>query len=350
MSMTRAALLAATCLSAGAVRADVPNVAVDIAPVHSLVAQVMAGVGEPDLIVAPGASPHEYNLRPSEASALQDADLVIWIGTSLTPWLADSIDTLSPEARKLELLDLPETETLPIREGALFDAHDHGHGDAEEHEHGDDHAGHDHDDHDHEHADEHDHDHAEEHEHDDEHAGHDHSHDHGGVDPHAWLSPENANAWLTVIADTLSEADPENESTYRDNATAAQDRLETLTEDAGSVLDPVRDQEFIAFHDAYQYFETAFDVTAAGAISVSDASDPSPARVEEIRSRVADAGVACVLAEPQFNPGLVAAVAEGSEVRQGVVDPMGSSFEPGPDLYGQMMTAMVDALAECLGN
>jgi zinc transport system substrate-binding protein len=75
--------------------ADVPRVAVDIAPVHSLVARVMEGVGTPDLILPPGASPHEYSLRPSEAAALQEADIVFWMGEDLTPWMEDAVETLA---------------------------------------------------------------------------------------------------------------------------------------------------------------------------------------------------------------------------------------------------------------
>ena len=67
--------------------ANPPNVAVDIAPVHSLVAQIMAGVGEPDLIIQPGASPHGYSLRPSQARALARADVVFWTSEELTPWV-----------------------------------------------------------------------------------------------------------------------------------------------------------------------------------------------------------------------------------------------------------------------
>jgi zinc transport system substrate-binding protein len=93
-------------LMAGTAMADVPRVAVDIAPVHSLVARVMAGVGEPSLVVPPGASPHEYNLRPSEAAALQDADIVFWVGEDLTPWMADAVETLADGADVTALLDV----------------------------------------------------------------------------------------------------------------------------------------------------------------------------------------------------------------------------------------------------
>jgi zinc transport system substrate-binding protein len=137
---------------AGAAGAEVPKVATDITPVHSLVARVMQGVGEPALIVAPGATPHGYSMRPSEATALEGADIVVWIGPELTPWLEDAIGTLAGDAHSLALLDAPGTRTLPFRQGATFEAHDHGHDDDhDDHDHDDhdDHDEHGHEDHDH---------------------------------------------------------------------------------------------------------------------------------------------------------------------------------------------------------
>jgi zinc transport system substrate-binding protein len=308
----------------GTALAEAPNVAVDIAPVHSLVARVMDGVGTPDLIIQSGASPHEYSLRPSEASSLQNADIVFWIGEDLTPWLEETIETLAPDAAVTALLESDGTKELEFRENALFEAHDH-----------DDHAeeeGHDdHDDHD-------DHDEEEGHE----------GHDHGAHDPHAWLSPNNAANWLNVIAAQLSAADPENAGIYFANAAAGRAEIEVLMAEVNTTLDPVRGGQFVVFHDAYQYFETDFDFPASGAISIGDASDPSPARIAEIQARVADEGIECVLTEPQFNSGLVATVMDGSDANTGVIDPLGSELELGATLYPQLITNMATALVGCL--
>ncbi len=365
--------IASVALVAGApAAAEVPNVAVDIAPVHSLVARVMQGVGTPELILPPGASPHEYSLRPSEAAALQDADVVFWMGADLAPWMAGALETLSGDAAVTALLESKETTLLGFREGALFEAHDHDHGDDDhedhaeaEHDHDDhdheDHAEaeHDHDDHDHEeHAeaehghDDHDHEeHAEaEHGHDDhEHEEHAHAgHDHGAHDPHAWLSPSNASAWLDLIAAELAAADPDNAAAYAANATEARTEIEAMMADVTAILEPVRGGSFVVFHDAYQYFETDFDFRASGAISLADAADPSPARIAEIQGRVREEGVDCVLAEPQFNPGLVATVLDGTDAKTAVIDPIGVDLEPGPELYPQLIRNMATTLAECL--
>ena len=343
------ALAGAASLAALPARAEPPQVAADIAPVHSLVAQVMAGVGTPELIVRPGASPHGYALRPSEAGALQDADLVVWIGPELTPWLDRSLDTLAPEAARLALLAQDETRTRPFRTGATFAAHDHG---AEEDAHGNGHEEHGHEDHEsgehesgeHEDA-EHGHD---DHAHDEEHAhDEDHAHDHTGTDPHAWLDPANGKAWLDVIAAELSRADPGNAGTYLSNAADAKAEIDATVAEIEARLDGMGDLSFVVFHDAYQYFEARFGLSAAGAISLSDATDPSPARIAELREIVAARGIDCAFAEPQFDPGVLEAVFSGTEAEVSVIDPMGTEITPGPDFYPALLRSVADSFARC---
>ena len=316
MSRKLFALSLTATLMGGAAYAETPQVAVDIAPVHSLVARVMDGIGKPDLIIQPGASPHEYSLRPSEASALQAADLVFWIGPDLTPWLTDTIGTLASDAVVTELMEADGTIELEFREGALFEAHDHN-----------------------DHGDDDDHDEAE--------SGHE-GHDHGAHDPHAWLSPKNAMNWLNVIAGQLSAVDPDNAGAYFANAAAGRTEIKTLIGEVTATLDPVRGGQFIVFHDAYQYFEMDFDFPASGAISISDASDPSPARIAKIQARIAEQGIDCVLAEPQFNPGLVATVLDGTDAQTGILDPLGSDLELGPAFYPQLIRNLSNVLADCM--
>ncbi|WP_375573446.1 zinc ABC transporter substrate-binding protein [Seohaeicola saemankumensis] len=335
--------LMAALLSSAAI-ADVPRVATDIAPVHSLVAQIMQGLGEPSLIVQPGASPHGYSMRPSEARALDQADLVIWVGEALTPWLEGPIATLGENADKIELMSVEGTIVYDYREGATFGHHDHDHG-------ADDHAkDHDHD-HDHDHAKneakDHDHDHAEK-AHD--HAEHDHSgHDHSGHDSHAWLDPVNARLWLGVIAAELGRLDPDNAAAYAANAAAGQADIDALQAEIAAMLAPVSDKGFVVFHDAYQYFERRFDLAAAGAITLSDASTPSAGRIAELRDAVATMGAACVFAEPQFDKRLIDTVFAGS-ARVGLLDPLGQDLAPGAALYPQMMRGMAMSFADCLAG
>ncbi len=307
--------------------AEPPSVATDIPPVHSLVARVMLGVGAPSLILPPGASPHGYSMRPSEASALADAEMVVWTGAALTPWLGRSIETLAPDAGTLELLDVPGTTLLGFREGATFEHHSH-----EGAEHGEgDHADLGKGEH---HAD------AEE----GEHQGGTHE----GVDPHAWLDPDNAKLWLDAIAAALGEADPEHADSYARNATDAKAELTALSREISAMVDPVRSRSFIVFHDAYQYFEDHFGLKAAGAIAFGDAAAPSPARIAEIRATLRETGARCVFAEPQFPPDLIETVVEGTDARSALLDPLGTMLAPGPELYPALLRQLAEELRACL--
>lgn len=343
-------------------QAEVPRIATDIAPVHSLVAQVMGNLGTPELILPPGASPHGYAMRPSEARALSKADVIFWVSADLTPWLEHSIETLGANATAIELSELPGVTLHAFRENATFETHDHGHDDHDDHgdeeDHDDHHEDHDanademaHDDHDdHEgHGDEdHDGDHHAEEAGEPQSDPHDHAgHAHEGMDPHIWLDPANAKVWVTGIAEILSERDPENAETYAANAAEASERLDALISRIEAQVASADGMAFVVFHDAFQYFERRFGISAAGAISVSDAESPSAARVAEIRDLVGDLGVTCIASEPQFNPDLVGAVASASDVRTTVLDPIGTGIEPGPGLYEAVLQGIADGLIAC---
>jgi zinc transport system substrate-binding protein len=307
------AAILATLLASGAAAA--PKVTTDIAPVHSLVARVMQGVGEPSLIVEPGASPHGYSMRPSQARELSGAQVVVWVGEALAPWMERRLKNLARGAVALELMAVEGTTLLPYREGATFEGHDHGH--AHGHAHGHSHG---------------------------------HAHDHDEMDSHVWLDPVNARLWLGTIAETLAKADPQNATTYRANAAAAQAEMDALVAEVSARLAPVRGRPFLVFHDAYQYFEARFGVTAAGSIALSDASAPSAARVAAVRDKVRSLGATCVFAEPQFEPKLVQTVIEGTPARRGVLDPLGGAHTPGAGLYPAMIRDLADALVGCLAS
>jgi zinc transport system substrate-binding protein len=153
---------------------------------------------------------------------------------------------------------------------------------------------------------------------------------------------------MAAIAESLSALDPENAATYADNAAAATVEMQSLIDDIQERMGPLADRPFIVFHDAYHYFEARFGMSAVGAISLSDATDPSPARVAEIRDLVAARNIACVFAEPQFNRGIVFAVFEGSGAAVGMIDPVGVGLEAGPGFYPALIRGMADSFESCL--
>jgi zinc transport system substrate-binding protein len=308
MPPMRAASLAliALLLRAAPAAAEPPRVVASIKPVHALVAAVMEGIGVPALLVPGNASPHLYSLRPSDAQRLAEAQLVFWIGPVHEAFLAKPLAALGDGARAVTLAEAPGVTLLRAREGGVWEggAHDH--------------------------------------------ASERRGHDSAEEDGHLWLDPGNAKAIVAAAARALAAADPANGARYRANAARTQEALSALDARLGALLAPVKTVPYLVFHDAYQYLERRYGLAAAGAITVAPERKPGARRVKEIRARIAAAGVACVFAEPQFEPGLVRTLVEGTGARTGVLDPLGADLAEGPGLYAAMMERLAGALARCL--
>jgi zinc transport system substrate-binding protein len=309
------------------------DVVVSIKPVHSLVAGVMEGTVEPTLLVKGTGSEHSYSLRPSEARALEQAEVVFWVGETMETFLVKPLQALASDATVVELWEAPGLVLLGTREGGMWQAHEHGHGDAHADGEG-------------EHAEEHEAEDAAEHE--GEHAEADHAH--GETDMHVWLDPGNAKVLTATIATVLSEADPENASIYHANAARLRQQLDELDGSLEDKLATVADRPYVVFHDAYQYFERRYGVKAVGAIAINPTLRPSAQRLEEIHERLEEFDAACVFAEPQFEPALVDTVIEGTNAKKGVLDPLGAALDTGPNQYFQLMNDLADSLVNCLGR
>lgn len=307
-------LLLPLMLFSGSANADGPRVVADIAPIHSLVSMVMDGVGQPQLLVPQNISPHHYSMRPSEAEALQEAQLVVYVGHDMSPWLEPVLETLAASASALDLSKVDNIMQLAYREGPIFDGHDEeGHDDHDEEGH-DDHAHHDHD----------------------------------GVDPHVWLDPMNAKLWLYAIASELTRIDPKNADRYDENARSSSRTITLAMAQAEGHLASGKDNGFLVYHDAYQYFEKRFNRVAVGSISLGDASKPSAKRLSELKALFGAQGISCVLTEPQYSSKIVDSVFGGFKPTIGVVDPIGIDLELGTTLYPELLENIALSIAQCV--
>jgi zinc transport system substrate-binding protein len=248
-------------------------------------------------------------MRPSEARALQAADVVFWMGQDLTAWFGRAIKALAANATTLALSESKDLIRHPYRTTKNFDTHAHD-------------------------------EHKNEHEQKDD--------DLAKIDPHLWLDPDNALIFLDVIATTLARLDASHADTYLDNAARAKAALEALKLELTAAVQPIRGRPFIVFHDAYHYFEHRFDVEAAGSVSIGDASSPGPARIAAIRGKVQTLGATCVFSEPQFEPKLIATIIEKTAARSGILDPVGATLKPGPNQYSQLLRHLAHSLLTCL--
>ncbi len=298
------ALLLSLILCAWAMAAA-PQVVVSIKPIHALVAGVMQGVAEPQLLIKTG-SPHGYAMRPSEAKALANADLIVWVGPALEGFLEKSLSSLGRKAHQLELTRVLSDQLLPAREGGHWDEHIHDVGHADP---------------------------SAEAQHDDK-----------EVNPHLWLSPFMAEQVVVQIAKSLSEIDPAHQAVYQHNAAQLQQRLVQLHQQLTAKLATVKNVPYIVFHDAYPYFESAYGLNAVGSISIDPERKPGIKRVIDIRNKIKDLHARCVFREPQFEPRLVATIIEGTGSRTGVLDPLGANLPVGPESYFILLNNLADNL------
>ena len=289
------------------------KVIASIKPIHSLVSYVMEGVGTPEILVDGSSSPHSFQLKPSHAKMLQNADIVFWIGEDLETFLETPLDSIATNAKKIAIMELNDIQLLEFREKHIFEDHD-------EHVEEDGHV---------EHVEE---------------DGHD-EHNHGEFDIHFWLDPEIAKVIVKNIARELSKIDVANKSIYKANAVKAIEELDALI--TATKLKINTNASYVVFHDAYQYFEKRFGIEVLGALSVNPEILPGAKQLAEIREVIQHEKVNCIFSEPQFNPSIANTIAQDTGVKSAVLDPLGARLEPGKDLYFDLIKDMASSFESC---
>ncbi|MFM9851048.1 MAG: zinc ABC transporter substrate-binding protein [Hyphomicrobiaceae bacterium] len=312
------------CLTGNTGALAEPKVVATIKPIHALVAGVMAGVGEPKLLIDGAGSPHTFTLKPSDARALNQSDMVFRVSDILEPFMIKVLTALPKSVRVITLEDAPGLTLHKMRSGATFEQHTHDHGPKGRHV---------------KKADAHDH------------------HDHGkpgksaqSNDGHIWLDPANAKVITQYIASVLATEAPEHAARFKENADAVSRSLDQLDVELRQTLKPIAGRPYIVFHDAYHYLEGRYGLTAAGAVTVSPEIAPSAKRLSELRKKISTLKAVCVFAEPQFEPKLVRTITEGTSARTGTLDYLGASLKPGPDLYFNVLRSLAADLKACLSN
>jgi zinc transport system substrate-binding protein len=286
-------------LLAGPARAAAPDVLVTIKPVHSLVAAVMEGVGTPHLLIRAAASQHTYVLKPSDARKISRAGIVFWIGPDLETFLTTPLANLASGAEIVALEHAHGVHLLAARPGGLSHAPPT-------------------------------------------------AAKAGNINPHIWLDPDNAIAMTRAIAAVLAKADPGHAARYRANAAAEVARLSALDKQLARELKPIRHRPYIVYHDAYPYLEARYGLNAIGAVTVEPDRPVGPRRIVRLRAAIKAGKAVCLFREPQFPPALIETLARDTDVRVGVLDPLGADLKPGPDLYPEMMHGLAQALTGCL--
>ena len=290
------------------IRAEL-NVVTTIKPLHSLIAKVMQGSGEPLLIIEGTTSPHSFTLKPSHAKLLEEADLIFWVGEGMETFMEKPLMSIVKDAEVISFMEVDGINKLKFREENIFESHD------------------DHDDHD-----------EEDH---DSHAGH----AHGEFDAHIWLDPMNAKEMIHEIAHELSHLDPSNKDKYNKNAESTLLDIDELINNIDQSIN--KDAQFVVFHDAYQYFENRFGITSAGALTLNTDALPGARQILDIQNVIKEKGVKCIFSEPQFNPKIIETIAKDTGIKTGIFDPLGSKLDADKNQYFTLIKNLRDNLKGC---
>ena len=290
------------------IRAEL-NVVTTIKPLHSLIAKVMQGLGEPLLIIEGTTSPHSFTLKPSHAKLLEEADLIFWVGEGMETFMEKPLMSIVKDAEVISFMEVDGINKLKFREENIFESHD------------------DHDDHD-----------EEDH---DSYAGH----AHGEFDAHIWLDPMNAKEMIHEIVHELSHLDPSNKDKYNKNAESTLLDIDELINNIDQSIN--KDAQFVVFHDAYQYFENRFGITSAGALTLNTDALPGARQILDIQNVIKEKGVKCIFSEPQFNPKIIETIAKDTGIKTGIFDPLGSKLDADKNQYFTLIKNLRDNLKGC---
>ncbi|EOI1370745.1 zinc ABC transporter substrate-binding protein ZnuA [Serratia sp. Lou2A] len=302
-------LLASALLMAGPLSSASAAVVTSIRPLGFIASAIADGVTPTEVLLPDGASPHDFALRPSDIQRLRSADLVLWVGPDMEAFLNKALVPISA-TRKLAISELPAVKPL-LMKGEDDDDHDHA---GEAHNHADD----------------------------------DHGHHHGEYNMHVWLSPEIAKVTAIAIHDRLLELMPQNKDKLDANLRQFENLLTQTDKNVGNMLTPVQGKGYFVFHDAYGYFEKHYGLSPLGHFTVNPEIQPGAQRLHQIRTQLVEQKAVCVFAEPQFRPAVINAVAKGTKVRSGTLDPLGIGIALGKDSYGKFLNQLSNQYVSCL--
>ncbi|BET96759.1 zinc ABC transporter substrate-binding protein ZnuA [Xenorhabdus taiwanensis] len=300
----------ATVLVAGVNGSAQADVVTSIRPLGFIAAAIADGVTKTQVLLPDGASPHDYALRPLDVQKINQADLVVWIGPDMETFLAKPIAKIEQNKR----LSLAELST--IKPLLLKNSEDGNDPDAESYQH--------------------------KHEKDHEH------HHHGEYNMHIWLSPEIAEKAAQAIYDQLIEQYPQQKQQLEVNLRKFNGQLAQTDKNITYVLKPAQKQGYFVFHDAYGYFEKHYQLAPLGVFTVNPEIQPGAQRLHKIRTQLVEQKARCIFAEPQFKPAVIHAVAKGTDVRIGILDPLGSGIVLDKDSYMKFITQLSKQYASCL--
>ncbi len=305
-------LLLILVLGAGPAQSQPPKmrVAASILPLADFCRQVGGDRVEVQVLIPPGASPHTFEPSPGTLTGLSKAQVLVYIGAGLEPWIDRFLKTRKDQKPAVVaathgialIKEIPEH----VRGGEVPGQHRHPKGDG---------------------------------------GGQGHTHEAGN--PHVWLDPLLAQDICRRIAAAFIARDPGNKALYEQNLENYLEKLTDLHHQIVTETAAFRLREFIGFHPSFTYLARRYDLKEVGIIEVAPGREPTPRALKNIIKAIHHYGIKVIFSEPQFSPRLAEVLAKEAGVSVLLLDPIGGHPPYGED-YLKMMQYNVETMAKAM--
>ncbi len=284
------------------------EIVTSIRPLYDLASQIVADADANDSdkvhLLLKNTNPHDAVLKPSHIQILQQGDVIFYMDDGFEIFMKDVIQSARDDAYSVK--------PYPLARKLHYRLQRDGHEEHAHHHHGDD--------------------------------------EKTAIDFHLWLAPKHAIDMVALMRDALVAENPKNAALYQQNSERLIVELHALDARIKAKLAPYRNKPFIVFHDGYQYFEKAYQLQFAGALTLNPEQPLSPKNIRKIRDILQTQAVHCIFVEPEFaTPAfdkIIASLTAEKAINIGMLDPLGNLMQDYS--YQKHLTSLADNAMQCL--
>jgi zinc transport system substrate-binding protein len=289
----------------GSAYAEIPDtIVVSIKPLYSLVSHLTEGISKPVLLMKQMQSPHHYNMRPSERRLLANAKMIIWTGPQMESYLNKIIEQ---QSNSTIIVSAMQAENLKLLSKRNFHSH-----------------------------------------HRNEHTSAASNEELNMIDPHIWLSADNSMAISKHITALLIHYDPENTEQYNKNLETLLSKIEQMK---GFIKTNLKshNEPFIAYHDAFQYFEDENKLNYIDSINLSDETGVSLKHLHQIKRRIEQHNIQCLVYQAP-KPAIIDTLISQNSVKAVALDPLGVNIDDDKNAWFVIMRQLTLNFNHCLSS
>ncbi|WP_099225074.1 metal ABC transporter substrate-binding protein [Listeria costaricensis] len=241
-------------------------------PMYDFTKNVAGDQADISMLIQAGIEPHDYEPSAKDIAKIEQADVFVYNSKDMETWVPSV----------LKNLDTKKTTVIDASKGIdLLDATEEE--DEDDHQDGENKQAH---------------------------------------DPHVWLSPVLAQKEVANIAAGLEKADAKNAKTYQENAKTYTQKLAELDQDYQTAFKDAKNRTFVTQHAAFAYLAQQYNLKQVPIAGLSPDQEPSPKRLAELKTYVADQHIPVIYFEEISSPKIAKTLADEAGVKTAVLNPL----------------------------